>query len=172
MSIDGALPSLSPISFNRSAAVSAQKAPQNSVSLQNANTAQAAPLGANAQIAQEKALANVMNDKFNQECQTCKNRTYQDGSDDAGVSFKAPGHINPAVSGAVVASHEQEHVTREQAKAKSEGKQVISQSVTLQGATCPECGRYYIAGGTTRTTTKTTGEEKDPAQQRALDLVV
>lgn len=87
------------------------------------------------------------------ECQTCKNRTYQDGSNDMGVSFKTPGHIDPAVSGAVVRSHEQEHVTNERAHANMKGRRVVSQSVTLSTSVCSECGRSYVSGGTTRTTT-------------------
>ncbi|MBN2795901.1 MAG: hypothetical protein JXR88_10885 [Clostridia bacterium] len=88
------------------------------------------------------------------ECATCANRTYVDGSDDPGVSFKTPGKIAPEVSASVVMSHEQEHVSNEQASAQSEGREVVSQSVTLQNGICPECGRVYVAGGTTRTVTK------------------
>ena len=87
-------------------------------------------------------------------CQTCKERKYQDGSDDPSVSFKAAGHIDPDVSAAVVKSHEMEHVANEQASAKSKDKDVISQSVSLQTSVCPECGRTYVSGGTTKTTTK------------------
>lgn len=86
------------------------------------------------------------------ECETCKNRTYQDGSDDPGVSFKAPGYISPGASAAVVRSHEQEHVSNERAKAQAQGKSVISQSVSIYTAVCPECGRSYVSGGMTRIT--------------------
>ena len=55
---------------------------------------------------------------------------------------------------AVVRGHEQEHVVREQAKAEREDRKVVSQSVTLHNSICPECGRTYVSGGTTRTTTK------------------
>lgn len=87
------------------------------------------------------------------ECQTCKSRTYQDASTDAGVSFKAPGHIDPGSSGAVVRGHEQEHVANEQARARSEGKRVLSQSVRIFTSVCSECGRAYVSGGETRTVT-------------------
>lgn len=87
------------------------------------------------------------------ECQTCKERTYVDGSDDPGVSFKSPQHVAPAASAAAVASHEREHVNREQAKAEDEGRRVISQTVQIKTAVCPECGRTYVAGGTTTTVT-------------------
>ncbi len=52
------------------------------------------------------------------ECQTCKERKYQDGSDDPGVSFKTAAHIAPEAAGAAVRGHEMEHVVREQAKAQ------------------------------------------------------
>lgn len=88
------------------------------------------------------------------ECQTCKNRTYQDGSNDPGVSFKTPGHIDPSSAASVVMAHEQEHVKNETAKASSENRKVVSQSVTLQTSVCAECGRNYVSGGETRTVTK------------------
>jgi hypothetical protein len=91
------------------------------------------------------------------ECETCKNRTYQDCSNDPGVSFKAPGYIDPESSGAVVRAHEQEHVANEQAKARSEGKSVISQSVRIFTSICPECGRAYVSGGVTSTVTASGG---------------
>ena len=88
------------------------------------------------------------------ECQTCKERKYQDGSGDPGVSFKTPGHIDPNRAAAVVRGHEQEHVVREQAKALREDREVVSQTVTLHTGICPECGRTYVSGGTTRTVTR------------------
>ncbi len=96
------------------------------------------------------------------ECQTCKQRKYQDGSDDPGVSFKTAAHIDPSMAQSVVRGHENEHVVREQAKAGREGREVISQSVTLHTAICPECGRVYTSGGTTRTVTAAAPEQ--PAQ--------
>ena len=87
------------------------------------------------------------------ECQTCEERKYQDGSDDLGVSFKTPGHIDADVAGSVVRGHEMEHVNREQAKAKLESREVLRQSVILHNAICPECGKVYVSGGTTRTVT-------------------
>ena len=86
-------------------------------------------------------------------CQTCEERKYQDGSDDPGVSFKTPGHIDPGVSGSVVRGHEMEHVVRERAQAEMEDRKVVQQSVGLRNAICPECGRVYVSGGTTSTTT-------------------
>lgn len=88
------------------------------------------------------------------ECETCKNRKYQDGSDGPGVSFKTPSKLSPDKAASAVRSHEQEHVTREQAKAQREDREVVSQSVTYQTAVCPECGKIYVSGGTTKTVTK------------------
>lgn len=87
------------------------------------------------------------------ECQTCKNRSYQDGSNDPGVSFKSPTKMSPDQAATAVLGHEMEHVTRNQAQAKAEGREVLSQSVVLHSGICPECGRTYIAGGETRTVT-------------------
>ncbi len=88
------------------------------------------------------------------ECITCKNRKYVDGSNDPGVSFKTPAHISPESSGAAVMSHEQEHVSRAISKARAEGRRVVSRSVRVYTAVCPECGRVYTSGGKTTTTTK------------------
>lgn len=87
------------------------------------------------------------------QCQTCKERKYQDGSDDPGVSFKTATHIAPELAAAEVRGHEMEHVVREQASAQREDRRVVSQSVTYHTAICPECGKAYVSGGTTRTTT-------------------
>lgn len=102
------------------------------------------------------------------ECQTCERRKYQDGSDDPGVSFKTPTNLSPEQAAAAVRGHEQEHVVREQAKAAREDRRVVSQSVTLHTEICPECGRVYVAGGVTRTTTAadTQPETEDGKGQR------
>lgn len=84
------------------------------------------------------------------ECQTCKNRKYQDGSDEM-VSFKSAAHISPEASASRVRAHEQEHVSNAFTKAAQEGGKVLSANVTLKTAICPECGRSYVAGGTTAT---------------------
>lgn len=88
------------------------------------------------------------------ECQTCKNRKYQDGSNDPGVSYKSPTRIDPSQVANRVRGHEMEHVSHEQAKAKQEGRKVVSQTVSMHSAICPECGKTYISGGETRTVTK------------------
>ncbi len=106
-----------------------------------------------------KSAQEVMEES---ECQTCKERKYQDGSDDPGVSFKTAAHIDPSMAQSAVRGHENEHVVREQAKADREGREVVSQSVTLHTAICPECGRVYTSGGTTRTVTADAPEQ--PAQ--------
>lgn len=94
------------------------------------------------------------------ECRTCKNRKYQDGSDDSGVSFQTPTKVDPKAAGAAVRSHEQEHVSRNQAKAEREGNKIVAQSVTIHTGICPECGKVFVSGGTTRTITKS-GNDSD-----------
>ena len=98
-------------------------------------------------------------------CQTCEKRKYQDGSDDMGVSFQTPTRVAPEMAASAVRGHENEHVVRERAKAEMEDRRVVSQSVTLHTDICPECGKVYISGGTTRTVTAANKEE--PAQDQA-----
>ncbi len=100
------------------------------------------------------------------ECKTCEERKYQDGSDDPGVSYKLPTKISADEAPAAVRSHEQEHVVRERAEAQREGRKVVSQSVTIHTAICPECGKVYVSGGTTRTVTAA-----DPKHQESNDSV-
>lgn len=83
------------------------------------------------------------------ECETCKNRKYMDGSNE-NVSFKTPGHIAPGESYGKVMAHEQEHVANAIAKtSSSKDANLVSVSVSLKMGVCPECGRTYVAGGTT-----------------------
>ena len=152
--------------------------PGDSASAQQAGTAQAA----NAEKAQaldlpgsksgdetsalgeSKSAQEVMEEG---ECQTCKERKYQDGSDDPGVSFKTPTNIAPEQAASAVRGHENEHVVREQAKARQEDRKVVSQSVTYHTDICPECGKVYVSGGETRTVTKAdNSQQADQQNQR------
>lgn len=85
-----------------------------------------------------------------EECQTCKNRKYKDGSDE-NVSFKAASHISPEAAAGRVRAHEGEHVANAYSKAAQKGGEVLSVSVRLETAVCPECGKNYVSGGTTST---------------------
>ena len=67
-------------------------------------------------------------------------------------------------------SHEREHVVNEQARAEKEGRKVVSQTVTLTMATCPECGRMYVSGGTTRTVTVDDNKSNPDAEALATLL--
>lgn len=127
---------------------------------QAAGAAQSGP--ADAALDGAKSAQEVMEEG---ECQTCKERKYQDGSDDPGVSFKTPTSVAPEQAASAVRGHENEHVVREQAKARREDRQVVNQSVTYHTAICPECGKAYVSGGTTRTVTKAnTDQQPDPRQ--------
>lgn len=103
------------------------------------------------------------------ECETCKNRKYQDGSNE-NVSFKAASHIPASASGARVRAHEAEHVSNAYTKAAQNNGKVISAGVSIRTSVCPECGRVYTAGGETRTMIKYT-DEKNPYQknQKSID---
>ena len=93
------------------------------------------------------------------ECETCKNRKYQDGSDEGDVSFKAAAHIDPKAAAARVRSHEQEHVSNAYQKAAKNNGKVVSCNVSIHTAICPECGRTYVSGGTTATQIKYRNED-------------
>lgn len=96
------------------------------------------------------------------ECKTCKERKYQDGSDEQ-VSFKSAAHISPQASAARVRGHEQEHVANAYKKAEEGDGKVLQASVSLKTAICPECGRSYVAGGETTTRIQYSKEqEKNP----------
>lgn len=97
------------------------------------------------------------------ECETCKNRKYQDGSDEM-ISFKSAAHISPQASASRVRAHEQEHVTNAYNKAAQNNGKVLSATVSLRTAVCPECGTVYTAGGTT-TTKISYSDESNPYQQ-------
>ena len=112
---------------------------------------------------QEDALKKFGIGAPGEECQTCKNRKYKDGSDEM-VSFKSPAHISPESSASTVRAHEQEHVTNAYSKAATQNGKVLSASVSIRTSICPECGRSYVSGGTTRTQIKYYNEE-NPYQQ-------
>lgn len=84
------------------------------------------------------------------DCETCKNRKYQDGSDEM-VSFKSPANISPEASVSKVRAHEQEHVSNAYAKASKGNGKVMQASVRIKMAVCPECGTAYAEGGLTTT---------------------
>ncbi len=131
-----------------------------------AGSTAAPPAGNASSGGQSPAVGSMQNDRLMKrigavECRTCESRKYVDGSDDAGVSFKTPTHISPESSGAAVMSHEQEHVSREGAKARREGRNIVSQSVQIHTDVCPECGRAYISGGKTTTVSKSDNKDTD-----------
>lgn len=92
------------------------------------------------------------------ECKTCKERKYQDGSDED-VSFKSAAHIDPNAAASRVRSHEQEHVSNAYKKAAQNNGKVVSCNVSIHTSVCPECGRTYVSGGTTATQIKYYNEE-------------
>ena len=102
------------------------------------------------------------------ECQTCKNRRYQDGSNEM-VSFKSPGKIRPEEAYAKVMGHEQEHVANARAEGSKQNKELVSATVPLKTAICPECGRSYIAGGTTTTMMKTYSDDSYGKNQKSFE---
>ena len=102
------------------------------------------------------------------QCQTCANRKYQDGSNE-NVSFKSATNIAPEAAASAVRGHEQEHVSNAYAKAEKGNGKVISANVQIHTSICPECGRSYVSGGTTRTTIKYSNEE-NPYQKNLKNM--
>ena len=102
----------------------------------------------------QSRLDKMKAEEDNGECETCANRKYQDESDDPGVSFKSATKVSPGSAESAVRAHENEHVTRNQAKAGREGKEIVYQSVIIKRGICPECGTSYVAGGETTTVTR------------------
>ncbi len=103
-------------------------------------------------------------------CETCRERKYQDGSDE-NVSFKSAAHISPNAAGAAVRAHEGEHVSNAYKKAAQEGGKVIHAGVAIHTAVCPECGRTYVSGGVTNTTLSIPKDEPNPYRQNAKSLL-
>ena len=118
-------------------------------------------------------LINSMRAARKRECGTCSSRKYQDRSNDPGVSYQTPTSISPDSAASAVRAHENEHVSRDQAKARREGREVVSQSVILKTSICPECGRVYISGGVTTTVTRSSEKSEKylvgkPAEQSGV----
>ncbi len=107
-----------------------------------------------------------------EECQTCSERKYQDGSDE-NVSFKSASHISPETAPARVKAHEMEHVANAYDKAEQGNGKVISASVSIRTAVCPECGRTFVAGGETNTLIKYSNEENPyQREKKAQDAIL
>ena len=106
-----------------------------------------------------------------EKCQTCENRKYVDGSDEM-VSFKTPSRVSPERAASAVRAHEQEHVNNAYSKAAQNNGKVCAANVSIKTEICPECGRSYVAGGTTHTQIKYYNEE-NPYQQdlKATDRI-
>ena len=100
------------------------------------------------------------------ECQTCKNRKYQDGSNEGNVSFKTAAHVSPQAAGQAVRAHEGQHVSNAFKKAAQDGGKVLQASVAIHTAVCPECGRTYVSGGTTTTKIKYSNEDNPYTKNR------
>ncbi len=104
------------------------------------------------------------------ECETCKNRKYQDGSDENNVSFKSASHISPEAAATAVRAHENEHVSNAYKKAAEDDGKVLNASVTIKTSICPECGKVYVSGGLTKTSIQYTNEDNPYTQnQKSLD---
>lgn len=145
----------------------------NQVSSEQAASAVSLP----GQIDENKAVSSVEDPKAKpgyesspEKCQTCRERKYQDGSDEMNVSFKSAAHISPQSAASAVRAHEGEHVKNAYAKAKEGNGKVVSATVSIHTGVCPECGKTYVSGGTTNTAIKYKNESNPYQQnQKAAD---
>ena len=117
---------------------------------------------------QRAAKTDTDNRVENHGCQTCASRRYQDQSNDSSVSFQTPTHVPAMMSTGAVIAHEMEHVASENARAERDKREVVHSSVSIQYATCPECGVRYASGGETRTVTKDADEDEDHAEWQEM----
>jgi hypothetical protein len=106
---------------------------------------------------------SVTDEEREQECKACKERKYQDASDEM-VSMKSATPISPEAAASAVRGHEQEHVSNAYKKAAQNNGKVVSAAVSIHMGICPECGRSYVSGGTTHTTILYKNE-KNPYQK-------
>ena len=120
----------------------------------------------------ENGIGSVDENGKQKECQTCKNRKYQDGSDEM-VSFKSAAHVSPQAAAGRVRAHEGEHVSNAYDKAAQKNGTVVYASVSIHTSVCPECGRTYVSGGTTNTAIRYPNEDNPYQKNRkAADATV
>ena len=116
---------------------------------------------------EEKEKKEIKKKSTPQECETCKHRKYQDGSNEM-VSFKSAAHISPNAAYSAVRAQEGEHVSNAFKKAEMGNGKVVSANVAIHTARCPECGRIYVSGGTTYTQIRY--YENNPYSQNSKSL--
>lgn len=156
----GAIDGYSPISYISPYAVSG-----------NVEPAQANETNASGKLDNTASVDSKKVDKTDPgyKCQTCANRKYQDGSNESDVSFKNATKIASGAAASAVRSHEQMHVSNAYQKAEQDNGEVISATVQIHTSCCPECGKTYVSGGTTRTMIKY-GNEENPYQKNLKNL--
>lgn len=126
--------------------------PVTGVNMMNSPTAAVTKVSSIRPVSEKNAI--YVEKSQSTECQTCKERKYMDVSNEPNVSFQSPTHISPEASFAAVSSHEQQHVSNAVSKGSQPGNNLVSSSVSFQMGICPECGKPYVAGGTTKTQIK------------------
>lgn len=95
--------------------------------------------------------------------------TYQDASNDPGVSFSYPGQLTGPESFLAVPAHEKEHVRRSISEAMLNGEKVLVY-VSYRVRYDPATGEPYMAGGVTRTIKYP--HTPPPAKGKKIDLYV
>ena len=103
------------------------------------------------------------------ECQTCKERKYMDQSIVSDVSFPPPHLSAPGLAAQMFWTPAGVHVQTGCAHGKKQKTRLVSVSVSLKTGVCPECGKTYIAGGTTRTKMLTYRENPYDQGRKAVE---
>jgi hypothetical protein len=93
--------------------------------------------------------------------------SYQDVSNDAGVSFSSPSKLTGPQSFIAVPAHEKEHVSRRVSEAVLNGDRILV-SVSYKIRYDYRTGEAYMAGGTTRTIRFSRYEEHE--KRKSIDL--
>ena len=102
------------------------------------------------------------------ECKTCSSRRYVDKSSDASVSYQTPTKLNPSTAAMAVASHEREHIVNQRAAAERGDRDIVSQTITINYAVCPECNIMYPSGGVARTMSVNSNDPQMPGIENTL----
>lgn len=161
----GAISAYAPVSYVSPYATAGNANAMQNANMQPGDVAQASDIEKIGQAAGKK----VDKTDPSYECQTCENRKYQDGSNEHDVSFKSAAKVAPEAAASAVRSHEQMHVKNAYQKAEQDNGKVISANVTIHTSICPECGKTYVSGGTTKTMIKY-GNEENPYQKNLKNL--
>ncbi len=118
---------------------------------------------------EETPANNVLAESESDEPFQRETTSYQDGSDDSGISFQAAQPLTPAQAPFAVRQHELSHVRRETSDAILNGQRVLA-SVTIHSHIDPTTGQQHIGGGRARVIVFPDMEQKPLQNGNNLDI--